>query len=69
MGLFDRFRNTAVIPARPESTLGPADTLPADSGSLATRATQIYKNNPKVVGGLALLASALILNRMKRPPA
>ena len=69
------FRNT---PARPESTLGRSDTLPAETGSLGSRiqagssaivdrATQIYKENPKLVGGAALIASALLLNRLRRP--
>jgi hypothetical protein len=69
------FRNT---PARPESTLGSADTLPANAGSLGSRmqaggsamvdrATRVYKENPKLVGGVALLASALLLNRLRRP--
>ena len=71
------FRNT---PALPESTLGNSDTLAANSGSLGSRiqaggsamverATRIYKENPKLVGGAALIASALLLNRLRRPPA
>lgn len=74
MGIFNRFRNTTTDPA---STLGRADTLPAtvnDLGGritaggkdLASKATQIYKENPKLVGGIALVASALLLNRMRR---
>jgi hypothetical protein len=69
------FRNT---PAPPESTLGRSDTLPANGGSLGSRiqagssavvdrATRIYKENPKLVGGAALIASALLLNRLRRP--
>ena len=34
---------------------------------IAGKATDFYKKNPKVVGGLALIASAMLLNRMKRP--
>ena len=74
MGIFNRFRNTTTDPA---STLGSADTLPATTNDIAGRitaggkdlagkATQYYKENPKLVGGIALVASALLLNRMRR---
>jgi hypothetical protein len=73
MGIFNRFRNPTTDPA---STLGPADTLPATTTDmagritaggkdLASKATQIYKENPKLVSGIALVASALLLNRMR----
>jgi hypothetical protein len=73
MGIFDRFRNTTTEPA---STLGSADTLPATRSDvagritaggkdLASKATQIYKQNPKLINGIALVASALLLNRMR----
>ena len=68
------FRNT---PALPESTLGGPDTLPANSSlgsriqaggsAMVDRATRIYKENPKLIGGAALIASALLLNRLRRP--
>ena len=74
MGIFNRFRNTTTEPA---STLGSADTLPATVNDVAGRitaggkdlagkATQYYKENPKLVSGIALVASALLLNRMRR---
>ena len=61
----------------PYNTLGSADTLPATGGSLRDRitaggsaavekATQIYKQNPKLVGGLAVLAGAAILAGLKK---
>lgn len=73
MGIFNRFRNTTTDPA---STLGRADTLPATANDvagritaggrdLASKATQIYRENPKLVSGIALVASALLLNRMR----
>ena len=76
MGIFDRFRNTTTEPA---STLGTTDTLPATvddvkgritagGRDLAGRATQFYKENPKLVGGIALVASALLLNRLRGTP-
>jgi hypothetical protein len=78
MGFFNRSRNVETnVPADPASTLGRADALPAESGTLgnikargnaiAGKASQIYKRNPKLLGGLALIAGAVVLNRMKRP--
>jgi len=75
MGFFSRSTTT-----EPYSTLGKSDTLPANvppGGSLrerlsaggsaiAGRATDIYKQNPKLVGGLAVLAGAAILAGMKK---
>jgi len=72
MGFFTR--NTSV---EPYSTLGSADTLPPDAANwkdrivaggnaVAQRATQIYRENPKLVGGLAILAGAAILAGMKK---
>jgi hypothetical protein len=76
MGILDRFRNRTTDPA---STLGTDDTLPATTDGmssrigasgrdLASKATQYYKENPKLVGGIALVASALLLNRMRGTP-
>jgi len=75
------FRRTTTT-TEPYSTLGSADTLPATTtpGTMATwkdritaggtaavdKATQIYKENPKLVGGLAVLAGAAILAGMKK---
>lgn len=75
MGFFNRTRSTTNLPSDPASTLGRGDILPADTmgrvasrgSAIADKATQIYKQNPKLIGGLALVASALLLNRMKRP--
>ena len=72
MGFFNR--TTSV---EPYSTLGSADTLPATvnnwkdriaaGGSAAVdKATQVYKQNPKLIGGLAVLAGAAILAGMKK---
>ncbi len=75
MNAFDRNNSLTSTPADPSSTLGSRDTLPANTsfgnritagGNAAlTQATDFYKKNPKVVGGLALLAGALLLSRMK----
>jgi len=75
MGLFSR--NRSIAPASDDSsTLGRSDTLPAttnmgtritDGANAAIdRATQIYNKNPKLVGGLAAVAGAILLTRMKR---
>lgn len=63
MGFFNRTRN---MPAQASEVIS-GDVMPRGSGNIADRATQIYKQNPKLIGGLALIASALLLNRMKRP--
>ena len=74
MGIFRRNRDLAVTPVEPAETLGPNDVIPAGSmrdritagGNAALgKATEFYKQNPKLVGGLALLGSALLLNRMR----
>ena len=74
MGLFKRNLPLSETSVPPESTLGSGDVIPADNlgnrlranGNLAlNRATDVYRKNPKMVGGLALLAGALLLNRMK----
>jgi hypothetical protein len=72
MGFFTRSTST-----EPYNTLGSADTLPANTGSVRDRiaaggsaaidkATQIYRQNPKLVGGLAVLAGAAILAGLKK---
>lgn len=73
MGFFNRNREITVEPA---STLGQADTLPASGGfgdrlaagsnAAIDKATQIYNKNPKLIGGLAAVAGAILLTRMKR---
>ena len=66
----------ATTPTTPDSSLGRGDVIPANGGSMTDRlragggqlvdsATGFYKKNPKLVGGLALLASAVLLNRMR----
>ena len=78
MGLFRRNRDLATTPVPPESSLGAGDVIPAGGGSmsdrlrsgggaLVDRGVSFYKQNPKLVGGLALLASAALLNRMRTP--
>jgi hypothetical protein len=63
MGFFTRTRN---LPAQsPEAISG--EVMPRTGSSIANKAAQVYKQNPKLIGGLALIASALLLNRMKRP--
>ena len=73
MNLFKRNRDVASVPAPPQSTLGSGDVIPADTlgrlregGNAAlNRATEVYRKNPKMGGGLAVLAGAILLNRMK----
>lgn len=65
MGFFTRTRNLPAQAPAEEAISG--EVMPRGPGNIAGRATQIYKQNPKLIGGLALVASALLLNRMKRP--
>jgi hypothetical protein len=78
MGLFNRIRDLSTTPVPPESSLGANDVIPANTGSMSNRLRTnggalvdkgigFYKQNPKLVGGLALLASAVLLNRMRTP--
>ena len=75
------FFRRSTTATEPYSTLGSSDTLPATtSGRIATwkdrlsaggnaamdRASRIYRENPKLVGGLAVLAGAAILAGMKK---
>jgi hypothetical protein len=64
MGFFTRTRNLPTQAPPGEAISG--EVMPRSPGNLAERATQIYKQNPKLIGGLALIASAVLLNRMKR---
>ena len=54
MGFFNKTAGTDV-----------ATRTTAMGNSLLNKATQVYRNNPKTVGGIALIASALLLTRMK----
>jgi hypothetical protein len=42
-----------------------ASTTRARSGAMMDRATQIYRNNPKTVGGAALLGAVALLGLVK----
>ena len=74
MGIFNRFRNTSTEVASdvgksvenlPATANDVAGRITAGGRDLANKATQIYKQNPKLINGLALVASALLLNRMR----
>ena len=69
----NRDRQLAATSAPPQPAIQ-GEVIPANSfanslranGNLAlNRATEVYRKNPKMVGGLAVLAGALLLNRMK----
>ena len=63
-------RSTAVTPqpapAPASGTL--AERMGASGNAMMGKATDFYRKNPKTVGGIALIASALLLNRMKARP-
>jgi hypothetical protein len=64
MGFFTRTRDQAVqnLPAQYDDVRG---RVVAGSNAAIDKATQIYRRNPKLIGGLALVASALLLNKMR----
>ena len=65
-------RNAVGNPNLPAAYSTPAqggslkDRFYASSNAVIDRATQIYRQNPKLVGGLALLAGAAVLAGIKR---
>ena len=67
MGLFSRNRDVATTPAAPSSTLGRGDVIPAAASNIVNMASEFYKQNPNLVHGIGLVASAILLNRMRRP--
>jgi hypothetical protein len=52
------------IPATETQAAGTG--LATRGNAMLDRATQIYKQNPKLVGGLAVLGAAALLTSMKR---
>ena len=66
MGLFNRTSTPANVPAPlpPGGTM--TDRLAAGSNAALDKATQIYNKNPKLIGGLAAVAGAILLSRMKK---
>lgn len=68
MGLFKRSTSvTTPQPTQPTADASGSITsrIGASGGAMVDRATKIYRDNPKTVGGIALIASALLLNRMR----
>ena len=72
MALFDRFKSTAGTPVPTTGEYIPAQSQGAlsgwkgQAGAVMDRATQVYKQNPKLIGGIGLLALAGLLVRMKQ---
>ena len=72
MALFDRFTRTAGTPAPTTGQYIPAQSEGAMSGwkgqagAVVDRAAQVYKQNPKLIHGIGLLALAGLLVRMKQ---
>ena len=64
MGLFSRTRDVTATPA---DTLGTADVIRANANTAVGKATQFYKQNTTLVHGIGLVASAILLNRMRKP--
>lgn len=71
MGFFTRKTTTApaTIDVEPAGHPTMSDKMIAGGNRAIDKASGIYHKNPKLIGGLALLAGALVLNRMKRPHA
>ena len=70
MALFDRFKTQAGTPVPTTGEYVPADSQmtgwKGQANAVLGRATQVYKQNPKLIGGLALLGLAGMLVRMKQ---
>ena len=63
MALFKR--STSVTPQPAPTTDSLATRMGASGSAMMNKATKVYRDNPKTVGGIALIASALLLNRLK----
>ena len=64
MGIFRRSQ----APTQVSHEIVPSDIrneITTRGNAMLGKATQFYKENPKLVGGAALLASALLLNKMR----
>ena len=68
MALFKRSTQVVPQPAPAPASGSIASRMGAAGSDMVGRATKIYKDNPKTVGGIALIASALLLNRLKARP-
>jgi hypothetical protein len=73
MGLFERFKTRAGTPVPTTGEYLPAgnggttmDVVKGQAGAVLDRATQVYKQNPKLVAGLGLLALASVLVSVKK---
>jgi hypothetical protein len=73
MALFDRFKSTAGTPTPTTGEYLPASQSQGaltgwkgQAGAVLDRASQVYKQNPKLIGGIGLLALAGVLVRMKQ---
>ena len=64
MGIFKR----NPTPTQVSHEIVPSDirsNITARGNAMLGKATQFYKENPKLVSGAALIASALLLNKMR----
>ena len=59
-------RNQPVAQAPAEIPQGRSGKLATSANAAIDKATQIYNKNPKLIGGLAAVAGAILLTRMKR---
>lgn len=72
MALFERFKTRAGTPVPTTGEYVPAQSTNAvtgwkgQAGAVLDRASQVYKQNPKLIGGVALLGLAGLLVRMKQ---
>ena len=65
MGLFSR--STRPVPTAPEAAAGGVTQRMTDVANAGLdKAAAIYNKNPKLIGGLAAVAGAILLTRMKR---
>ncbi|MEO5694719.1 MAG: hypothetical protein ABIQ72_16425 [Usitatibacter sp.] len=62
MGFFTRTRETSTTPV----TLPTTDSLRAGANNAVAQAKGFYQRNPNLVHGIGLVASAILLSRMRR---
>lgn len=67
MGLFRKTRTDPVVAPQTAPDHPSMTQKVTDGANVALdKASQIYHRNPKLIGGLAAVAGAILLSRMKR---
>jgi hypothetical protein len=65
MGFFRKTR-TEPVPVAPDAPPSTSQRITDAANAGIDKAAAIYNRNPKLIGGLAAVAGAILLTRMKR---